>query len=133
MTIIHKVNSEELVKLLEYSDMPVIVNMPESLIWAIPLYVRDRSKFVTCEESVCDITGLPMPPRVGVIDSATGCIVPPRNLASATTLVPRFDMDDELYQARSARILKDMAEKLTAEGIDTVCLDFTTQGDDDDD
>lgn len=119
MTIIHKVNSEELVKLLEYSDMPVIVNMPESLIWAIPLYVRDRSKFVTCEESVCDITGLPMPPR--------------------------FDMDDELYQARSARILKDMAEKLTAEGIDTVCLDFTTedidtvsldfttQGDDDDD
>ena len=53
MTIIHKVNSEELVKLLEYSDMPVIVNMPESLLWAIPLYVRDRSKFVTCGESVC--------------------------------------------------------------------------------
>ena len=108
MTIIHKVNSEELVKLLEYSDMPVIVNMPESLIWAIPLYVRDRSKFVTCEESVCDITGLPM---------------------------PRFDMDDELYQAgrNKSQILKDLAAKLTADGVDTVCLDFTTQGDDDDD
>jgi hypothetical protein len=129
MTIIHKVNSEELVKLLEYSDMPVIVNMPESLIWAIPLYVRDRSKFVTCGESVCDITGLPMPPRVGVIDSATGCIVPPRNLASATALVPRFDKAGR----NKSQILKDMAAKLTADGIDTVCLDFTTQGDDDDD
>tara|TARA_R110000822_G_scaffold38129_2_gene106077 strand:- start:537 stop:863 length:327 start_codon:yes stop_codon:yes gene_type:complete len=108
MTIIHKVNSEELVKLLEYSDMPVIVNMPESLIWAIPLYVRDRSKFVTCQKET---------------------------LPFGTSGARMISMQDELYQAgrNKSQILKDMAAKLTADGIDTVCLDFTTQGDDDDD
>ena len=108
MIDIHKVNSKELAELLESTTHPVIVNMPKYLIESIPSFVRHRVTFVNCGESVCDITGLPM---------------------------PRFDMDDELYQAgrNKSQILKDMAAKLTADGIDTVCLDFTTQGDDDDD
>ena len=127
----------ELSALMATTVQPTCVNIPEELIRCIPLYVRNRVRFVNCHESVprFDIDDelyqaeLPMPPRVGVIDSATGCIVPPHNLASATTLVPRFDKAGR----NKSQILKDMAEKLTAEGIDTVCLDFTTQGDDDDD
>ena len=90
----------ELSALMATTVQPTCVNIPEELIRCIPLYVRNRVRFVNCHESV-----------------------------------PRFDIDDELYQAgrNKSQILKDMAAKLTAEGIDTVCLDFTTQGDDDDD
>jgi hypothetical protein len=62
----------ELSVLMATTVQPTCVNIPEELIRCMPSYVRDRVRFVNCDESVCDITGLPM---------------------------TRFDMEDELYQA----------------------------------
>ena len=51
----------ELSALMATTVQPTCVNMPEELIRYIPSYVLDRVRFVNCDESVCDITGLPMP------------------------------------------------------------------------
>jgi len=51
----------ELSALMATTVQPTCVNMPEELIRYIPSYVRYRVRFVNCDESVCDITGLPMP------------------------------------------------------------------------
>lgn len=50
----------ELSALMATTVQPTCVNMPEELIRYIPSYVRDRVRFVNCDQSVCDITGLPM-------------------------------------------------------------------------
>jgi len=51
----------ELLALMATTVQPTCVNMPEELIRYIPSYVLNRVRFVNCDESVCDITGLPMP------------------------------------------------------------------------
>lgn len=51
----------ELSALMATTVQPTCVNMPEELIRYIPSYVLNRVRFVNCDESVCDITGLPMP------------------------------------------------------------------------
>ena len=51
----------ELLALMATTVQPTCVNMPEEVIRYMPSYMRDRVRFVNCDESVCDITGLPMP------------------------------------------------------------------------
>ena len=115
----------ELSALMATTVQPTCVNIPEELIRYIPSYVRNRVRFVNCDESVCDITGLPMTRS----DMEDELYQAPRSLEEKRELFR--DIDKAFVSRGKSQILKDMAAKLTADGVDVVYFDCTMGGDDD--
>tara|TARA_R110002167_G_scaffold336639_1_gene544043 strand:- start:39 stop:482 length:444 start_codon:yes stop_codon:yes gene_type:complete len=72
--------------------------------------------------SVCDITGLPMTRS----DMEDELYQAPRSLEEKRELFR--DIDKAFVSRGKSQILKDMAAKLTADGVDVVYFDCTTQG-----
>tara|TARA_R110002153_G_scaffold258675_1_gene418149 strand:- start:67 stop:516 length:450 start_codon:yes stop_codon:yes gene_type:complete len=75
--------------------------------------------------SVCDITGLPMTRS----DMEDELYQAPRSLEEKRELF--CDIDKAFVSRGKSQILKDMAAKLTADGVDVVYFDCTMGGDDD--
>ena len=120
----------ELSALMATTVQPTCVNIPEELIRYIPSYVRNRVRFVNCDESVCDITGLPMT-RSDMEDEQYN---EPSDLVINEALresIPMEEVDKAFVSMGKSQILKDWAGKNIAAGVDIVYFDCTTQGDDD--
>ena len=83
-----------------------------------------------CDESVCDITGLPMT-RSDMEDEQYN---EPSDLVINEALresIPMEEVDKAFVSRGKSQILKDWAGKNIAAGVDIVYFDCTTQGDDD--
>ena len=120
----------ELLALMATTVQPTCVNMPEEVIRYMPSYMRDRVRFVNCDESVCDITGLPMPRS----DMEDELYQEPRSLEEKRELSRDIDKAFESLRESAmgkSQILKDWAEKNIAAGVDVVYFDCTMGGDDD--
>jgi len=108
----------ELLALMATTVQPTCVNMPEEVIRYMPSYVRDRVRFVNCDE---------LPSRFDMEDELYQA---PRSPEEQRELSRDIDKAFGCGYGKS-QILKDWAGKNIAAGVDVVYFDCTAEGDDD--
>ena len=112
----------ELSALMATTVQPTCVNMPEEVIRYMPSYMRDRVRFVNCDE---------LPSRFDMEDEL---YQEPRSLEEKRELSRDIDKAFESLRESAmgkSQILTDWAEKNIASGVDVVYFDCTMGGDDD--